>query len=362
MGTWKDFEGLNSISDDYKYQVAENLIKNELGGVSDGYSLAHAGTGNSGWSFGGHQYDLSVNSDGQALIKDILDHEFGTQYYTSIEDNLLEARNPNSLDTQDIIKINQALNSEYGKEKINEDFLTAVDEVCNHIDAVETKLGVTLSDGEKLMLADYHNQYGLSLNSSSPASLINKMSNEIQQSGDITKEDLKTFFEETKYYLDNPTSQGTRIDNTYENAIKLDSNTQASLGIQGINDLEEITKNYVQMHEPNKEEKLANLDSIFSQINSQENLENKLSLLANSDITSNFENEYCKQYLSQYQEKLISNEGNPLSYTDILNIEIKPNFDFNNFNSLAKNDYIYEPFSSKNDNNSNSNSNIQTIS
>ena len=167
MANWKDFEGLKSIKDEYKYKVAENLIKNELGGISNGYMLSHAGTGNSGWSFGGHQYDLSVNKDGRELIKDILDHEYGKEFYLSIKDNLLKAKDTNSLDKETISKIDKALSSEYGKELINKDFIKAVDKVCSHIDKVEDKLGISLSSGEKLMLADYHNQYSLSLNSSS---------------------------------------------------------------------------------------------------------------------------------------------------------------------------------------------------
>ena len=72
--TYKDFQGIEAIKDPFKYKIAENLIKNELGGVSNGYMISHAGTGNSGWSFGGHQMDLGSNDNAKIIMKDILDH------------------------------------------------------------------------------------------------------------------------------------------------------------------------------------------------------------------------------------------------------------------------------------------------
>jgi len=104
--------------------------------------------------------------------------------------------------------------------------------------------------------------------------------------------------------------------------------------------------------------KLEQKATAFNNVNHQETRDLKIQALANTNLASNLDNIYSKQYIEQYQDQVISNQGNLLSYTDILNIEIKPNFDFNNFNSLTKNDYIYEPYSS---NNSKSNSNIQTI-
>ncbi len=361
MATWQNFEGLDNITDDYKYAVAENLVKNELGGVSDGYMLSHAGTGNSGWSFGAHQYDLSVNSDGRALIKDILDNEYGTQYYLNIEDDLTVARDSTSLSSETINEINQALSSDYGKEKINEDFIKAVNEITEHIDNVETRLNTELSDGEKLMLADYHNQYGLSLNSSSSAALINKMSDTLTANGDITKEDLKGFFEETKYYIDNPTTQGIRVDATYEAARQLDLNSiRASLDMKGLEDFETIVNEYINDFESNKEEKLENINNLFTQINSLDTTQDKLTLLSSTDLSSSFENNYCKQFISQYQDKVISNEGNSLSSTEIFSIQINPNFNLDSFNSQEE----YKPSfaqSSQNNETNNSNSSIQAI-
>lgn len=36
MGNWKEFEGLELITDKYEYYLAKSLIKNELDGISNG--------------------------------------------------------------------------------------------------------------------------------------------------------------------------------------------------------------------------------------------------------------------------------------------------------------------------------------
>jgi hypothetical protein len=36
-GTWDDFRGINGITDPLQYKIAQNLIKNELSSVSNGY-------------------------------------------------------------------------------------------------------------------------------------------------------------------------------------------------------------------------------------------------------------------------------------------------------------------------------------
>jgi len=39
MPTYKEFEGINLIADPTQKTIAEVLVKNELGGASDGYKL-----------------------------------------------------------------------------------------------------------------------------------------------------------------------------------------------------------------------------------------------------------------------------------------------------------------------------------
>ena len=57
MPNYTEFEGINLITDPTQKTIAEVLIKNELGGASNGYRLDHADTSNSGFSFGGFSED-----------------------------------------------------------------------------------------------------------------------------------------------------------------------------------------------------------------------------------------------------------------------------------------------------------------
>ena len=361
MAKWKDFEGLKNIKDPYKYKVAENLIINELGGISDGYMLSHAGTGESGWSFGAHQYDLSVNKEGREIIKQILDNQYGEKFYLTIEADLIKSKDIHSLDKDTIIKINQALSSDFGKDLINKDFIQEVNKVCSHIERVENKLGIALTVGEKLMLVDYHNQYNLLINSSSSASLINKMQKSIEKTGDISKEDLKSLFQETKYYKENSV-QKNRVEKTYQNAVKLDNKINISTEAQGIKDLKELSLDLIKEFEQNKEEKIKTLEEIFEDINSKETLEEifedinsketleeKLETLKEIEISNLLENFYSKQLIKQYQDKVIENQGKEVSSLDFINMEIKQEEKrYLNFEALSTNQ--------------NNNSQIQTMS
>lgn len=204
-GTWQDFLGINAISDPYKYKVASNLIQRELGGVSNGYNIVNAGTGNSGWSFGGHQMDVGNNTNAAALLQKIVDHQHGDGYYNTIKPQVEMIKNPNSLDATTKNKIDVALSSDYGKQQINQQFVKDINNITYHINNVESSLGIKLSQGEKLMLADYHNQYGLSItNSSSAKYMINKLKNVLEQKGDLTIDDIAAQMKTTKYYKDHP--------------------------------------------------------------------------------------------------------------------------------------------------------------
>lgn len=232
--TWEGFEGLQLINNKYEYLVATSLLKNELGDVSNGYELSHAQTGKSGWSFGGHQMDLSINKEGMNLLKDIVTHHYGSSYWTpELEASLKVANSPNSISETTKEEINKALSSEYGRTKINENFVGSISQIVNHIDEVEKRLqeinpDIKLSNGEKLMLADYHNQYNLSLNSQSNGSMLKKLEDCVSKNGDISIEDIKSFFEETKYYIENRTSQSKRVNSTYQSAQELDKGEEAS--------------------------------------------------------------------------------------------------------------------------------------
>lgn len=158
------FEGLNQITDAYQKAVAKSLLINELGykeGIT-GYELSHAKIGTSAWSFGGQQLDIGGNKDALALIKDIATHE-QIDWTASLE-VALKSNNSSLLSSTDKFKIDNALSSAYGKEKINESFISAINNYTSHIDKVEIELqkikpDLKLSADEKLMLIDYQNQY-----------------------------------------------------------------------------------------------------------------------------------------------------------------------------------------------------------
>jgi hypothetical protein len=61
-GTWKDFTGITLLSAGIEKLAGTVLLKNELGGVSNGYELRHASIAQSGYSFGGNQMDLANNA------------------------------------------------------------------------------------------------------------------------------------------------------------------------------------------------------------------------------------------------------------------------------------------------------------
>ncbi len=129
----------------------------------------------------------------------------------------------------------------------------------------------------------------------------------------------------------------------------------------GIKQFEDTLNTYINDFESNKEEKLENINNLFTQINSLDTTQDKLTLLSSTDLSSSFENNYCKQFISQYQDKVISNEGNSLSSTEIFSIQINPNFNLDSFNSQEE----YKPSfaqSLQNNETNNSNSNIQTMS
>ncbi|MBI3873655.1 MAG: LysM peptidoglycan-binding domain-containing protein, partial [Arcobacter sp.] len=226
------FTGLSQINDEYKKAVATSLLINEIGQAgtkTTGYELSNAQTGKSGWSFGGQQLDLSERSGAVALLKDIYTKQYGASSWTStFEASLTTKNSPNSLTNEQKAMVNIALSSVYGKDAINKSFIQEVNNYTNYIDKVEkmlqqTNLNIKLSLGEKLMLADYHNQYNLELITTSSSALINKMKNYIKTNGDITPEWLKELFKTTPYYENNPIPQETRINNTYNAAIKLDN-------------------------------------------------------------------------------------------------------------------------------------------
>lgn len=102
MPNWTEFEGINLLGNETEKVVAKVLLKNELGGVSNGYQIDHAETSNSGFSFGGNQMDLSVGNKGyNDLFKEIVTSQVGQNFYDSIASKITQKGNSNILTQQE---------------------------------------------------------------------------------------------------------------------------------------------------------------------------------------------------------------------------------------------------------------------
>jgi hypothetical protein len=127
-GTWKDFTGIKLLAAGIENFAGMTLLKNELGNVSDGYHISHAGTPESGYTFGGNQMDLANKPESIPLFKDILVHAAtgGLAFYNFIAADITVKGNANLLTASEKATINMALSSSYGKEAINSSFKTEV--------------------------------------------------------------------------------------------------------------------------------------------------------------------------------------------------------------------------------------------
>jgi Ca2+-binding RTX toxin-like protein len=175
-GTYQDFTGANLL-DGFDKLVGNLIVKNELGNSSDGYQISHATIGDSGYSFGGYQLDASKHIiESGALLTDIFAHATDADetpiisdanaFYSSIADRLHQAGNPNLLTTDEKQIINTALSSDYGRNALDQDFVTAVQNNIAHVNDVIASLPdgtikTTLQNSPELQLYlnDYNNQF-----------------------------------------------------------------------------------------------------------------------------------------------------------------------------------------------------------
>jgi len=131
------------------------LIRNELGGkgnINLAYRLRHAPIGQSGYSFGQAQWDLSKDPeiDGNGftasdLLEDILTNATDSTGNLIVDANNIEAimaevakKDGNISTYKDSIE--KALQSEYGKQEINDSFDTYVDYTIGRIDNMVAEL------------------------------------------------------------------------------------------------------------------------------------------------------------------------------------------------------------------------------
>ena len=204
MPSYTEFEGVDLITDPIQKTIAQVLIKNELGPVSNGYQLDNADTPNSGYSFGGNQMDLSKNANGREIFSTIIKTELGDNFYNSINDRVIQAGNPNILTRQEESQINSALSSNYGKQLINQAFVNEVKTRSSHIDDFARLLKTTFTSDVKIALVDYDNQFYIDFTNTSSSSMRTKLQNILNQNGEITLEDVENSVRSTGYYNSSP--------------------------------------------------------------------------------------------------------------------------------------------------------------
>jgi len=119
------------------------LIRTELGNNS-AYKIYDAG-GNSGYSFGQPQWDLSANREiaegltAQGLFENILRTQIADEtMINSIMDTVKDASL--ALTDDEERSVNAALSSEYGKQEINAKFDTYVDKMIGRLDSFVSEL------------------------------------------------------------------------------------------------------------------------------------------------------------------------------------------------------------------------------
>ncbi len=228
--TYLDFKGTEKL-EGFEKHVANVLLLNELGGISDGYQLSHAALGNpkdhnSGYSFGGNQMDLANGgAKGMDLLKDIVAHATymsgqpivadPSGFLSRVDTGLHSKGNPHALSDKDIDIINLALSSDYGKDKINEAFVEHVHESIAHVNGIimglpdgAVKEALLASPEMQVILNDYHNQLNLSPNGAM-SDFLHGQSVTLQggtfQLGDgITQQQLLDYIDATKYFDNNP--------------------------------------------------------------------------------------------------------------------------------------------------------------
>lgn len=151
-----------------------------------------------------------------------------------------------------------------------------------------------------------------------------------------------------------PEQKATAIRNGY--GLGLSYNTQ------GIDDLKDLSIEFAQKFEENPSQKIEEINLAINNIQNQQTHNEKIELLKQISIASNFDNPYSKELIEQYQEKVIENQGLEVSTLDFIKMEITPNkiVASNNLENLEKQENSYCSFESNQ--NEENNSPIQTIS
>ena len=159
----------------------EILMKNELEDGYGAYQLSCAGP-TSGLSFGGNQMDMSVCGDARELFLDIIENAvddnnmrfFSDQECNEMKDYVIpriiriKGDSPQGIFlNHQLPRINKALSSKYGIEKINEEYVKQITIDSIHIDNIVHSIVSPFAKAYyssplgKLFLLDYNNQFYL---------------------------------------------------------------------------------------------------------------------------------------------------------------------------------------------------------
>ncbi len=160
------FTGGDNLTNLEKY-VHEIMMLNELKGGTGGYKLSHAILGQSGYSFGGNQMDLTHNDKARTVLKEIL-----TENNVKIEkiDCFIKVfKEKGKLAQADITLIDAALSSSYGMRKLNEIYVQEISKIIAHVKLILKNIHAAIIPFSndfylQLVLIDYHNQFGLDIN------------------------------------------------------------------------------------------------------------------------------------------------------------------------------------------------------
>lgn len=233
---FKGGDNLKGIELDYH----NIMMKNELKDGEGAYELSWADTPKSAPSFGGNQMDLAQNANGRKVLLDIVTNakdDFGKPFLSMGEIQNIEQilKKPELMvgksskkvfGHQDEKKIQLALQSKYGKQKIDAAYVEEITSRAKHVEKFIANIrngpGLEFSDSRvgRCYLFDYDNQYGLSIGGA-----LNKHLNgdvAVLKSGKVipafsgdefTTVHFEDFLKHMKYYEDNSEDVKRRLKN-----------------------------------------------------------------------------------------------------------------------------------------------------
>ena len=159
------------------------MMANELHDGYGGYLMSNAVKGASGPSFGGIQFDVGSNNDGQKLLEKVLRNAVDSKGNPFLSDTEMKQlhriykpfydveKNGRQFYNQIKPKLDAALSSPKGMELLNENYkmqldkkVSKVEEVISNVKNEENRNFLEHSMQAKVFIADIGNQYGGSVN------------------------------------------------------------------------------------------------------------------------------------------------------------------------------------------------------